>query len=158
MGFLGRRMEMSEFILKIAETEKELEEYFRLRQEVFVEEQKIFSETDIDEYDKEAIHIVAIERSTGKIVGGVRCYRKEGDTWFGSRLSANPSYRNGKVGSNLVRFAVKTVKSRGCKKFLAYIQPQNVRFFERLGWKMIGEPVIYHGFPHQLMEADLDSV
>jgi N-acyl-L-homoserine lactone synthetase len=61
---------MSEFILKIAETEKELEEYFRLRQEVFVEEQKIFSETDIDEYDKEAIHIVAIERSTGKIVGG----------------------------------------------------------------------------------------
>jgi len=148
---------MSEFIFKIAEAEEELEDYFRLRHEVFVREQKIFSETDVDEYDKGAIHIVAVEGSSGKIVGGVRCYRKEGDTWFGSRLSADPGYRNGKVGPNLVRFAVKTVKSRGCKTFLAYIQPQNVKFFERLGWKTIGEPVIYHGFPHQLMEADLDS-
>jgi putative N-acetyltransferase (TIGR04045 family) len=148
---------MSEFVFKIAETERELEGYFRLRHEVFVKEQKIFSETDVDEYDKEAIHIVAVENSTGKVVGGVRCYKKEGDTWFGSRLSATTGYRNGRVGSNLVRFAVKTVKSRGCMTFLAYIQPQNVKFFERLGWKPVGELVLYHGIPHQLMEADLDS-
>lgn len=149
--------DMSEFIFKIAENDKELEEYFRIRHEVFVNEQKIFPETDVDEYDKEAIHIVAIEKSTGKTVGAVRCYRKEGDTWIGGRLSAAPGFRNGVVGSNLVRFAVKTVKSRDCKKFLAYVQPQNVRFFERLGWKTIGEPITYHGLPHQLMEADLDS-
>lgn len=147
---------MSEFIFKIAETEYELEEYFRIRHDVFVKEQKIFSENDVDEYDKEAIHIIAVEESTGKIVGGVRCYRKEGNTWFGSRLSATPGYRNGKVGSNLVRFAVKTVKSRGCKTFFAYVQPQNVRFFERLDWKSIGESVTYKGLPHQLMEANLD--
>jgi putative N-acetyltransferase (TIGR04045 family) len=148
---------MSEFVFKIAETEEELEEYFRLRHEVFVREQRIFPETDVDEYDKDAIHIIAIEGASGKVVGGVRCYRKDGDTWFGSRLSADPGYRNGRVGSNLVRFAVKTVKSRGCKTFLAYIQPQNVKFFERLGWKAIGDQVIYHGLPHQLMEADLES-
>ncbi|MBI2486242.1 MAG: GNAT family N-acetyltransferase [Deltaproteobacteria bacterium] len=148
---------MSEYIFKIAETQKELEEYFRLRHEVFVREQKIFSETDMDEYDKEAIHIAAIEASTGKMVGAVRCYRKEEETWFGGRLSAAPGYRNGIVGSNLVRFAVKTMRSRDCKKFLAYIQPQNVRFFERLGWKTVGEQIIYQGLPHQLMQADLDS-
>jgi putative N-acetyltransferase (TIGR04045 family) len=148
---------MSEFVFKIAETEKELEEYFRIRREVFVKEQKIFSENDVDEYDREAIHIVAIEESTGRIVGGVRCYRKEGDTWFGSRLSATPGYRNGKVGWNLVRFAVNTVKSRGCERFFAYVQPQNVRFFERLNWKPVGEQTIYQGIPHQLMEADLGS-
>jgi putative N-acetyltransferase (TIGR04045 family) len=147
-----------EFTFKVAETDRELEEYFHLRHEVFIKEQRIFPESDIDEYDKDAVHIVAVEGSTGKVVGGVRCYKKEEDTWFGGRLSAAPTYRNGQVGSNLVKLAVKTVKSRGCKKFLAYIQPQNVKFFERLGWKAIGEPVIYQGLPHQLMEADLDSV
>ncbi len=148
---------MTEFSFKIAETERELEEYFRLRHDVFVKEQNIFPESDIDEYDKDAVHIVAIEGSSGKVVGGVRCYKKEGDTWFGGRLSAAPIFRNGRVGANLVRLAVKTVKSRGCKKFLAYIQPQNVKFFERLDWKTIGEPVIYQDLAHQLMEADLDS-
>jgi putative N-acetyltransferase (TIGR04045 family) len=148
---------MSEYIFKIADTEKELDEYFRLRHEVFVKEQRIFPETDIDDYDGDAVHIVAVEKATGKTVGAVRCYRREGDTWIGGRLSASPGYRNGIVGSNLVRFAVTTVKSKDCKKFLAYIQPQNVRFFERLGWKTVGEPIIYQGLPHQLMEADLDS-
>ena len=148
---------MSEYIFKIAETEKELDEYFRLRHEVFVKEQRIFPETDIDEYDSDAVHIVAVEKATGQTVGAVRCYRREGDTWIGGRLSASPGYRNGIVGSNLVRFAVTTVKSKDCKKFLAYIQPQNVRFFERLSWKTVGEPIIYQGLPHQLMEADLSS-
>lgn len=135
----------------------ELKQYFRLRDDVFVKEQKILSETDIDEHDKGAIHIVAVEKSTGKVVGGVRCYKKEGDTWFGGRLSTATDYRNWRVGLNLVRFAVKTVKSNGCKEFLAYIQPQNVKFFERLGWKVLGEPIIYQGIPHRLMEADLNS-
>jgi putative N-acetyltransferase (TIGR04045 family) len=148
---------MTEFVFKVAETEKELAEYFSLRHEVFVEEQRIFPESDIDEYDKDAVHLVAIEKSTGKVVGGVRCYKREGDTWFGGRLNAGPGFRNGLVGANLVKLAVKTVKSKGCTKFLAYIQPQNVRFFERLHWRLIGEPIIYQGIPHQLMEADLDS-
>ncbi len=145
---------MSKFTFKIAGTESELEGYFRLRHEVFVQEQKIFPETDIDDYDHSATHIVAIDGSN--VVGVVRCYKKEGDTWLGGRLGAAPAYRNGQVGARLVRLAVRTVKSKGCKTFLAYIQPQNVKFFERLGWKTVREPVIYQGLTHQLMEADLD--
>ena len=148
---------MRTYIVKIAETEDELKEYFRIRNEVFVKEQGIFAETDVDENDRNATHIIAVEAPTSKVVGVVRCYRKDGNTWFGGRLGALPDYRNGRVGSRLVRFAVSTAKSQGCKKFLAYIQPNNVRFFERLDWENIGEPIIYQGIPHQLMEANLDS-
>jgi putative N-acetyltransferase (TIGR04045 family) len=148
---------MSKYIIKIAESEDELKEYFRIRNEVFVREQRIFPETDVDEYDRNSIHIIAVESSSSDVVGVVRCYSKDGNTWFGGRLGALPDYRNGRVGSRLVRFAVSTAKSKGCKKFLAYIQPNNVRFFQRLDWEKIGEPIIYHGIPHQLMEANLDS-
>jgi putative N-acetyltransferase (TIGR04045 family) len=50
--------------------------------------------------------------------------------------------------------AVTTAHGRGCRKFLAIVQLQNVVFFERLHWWAIGE-VQAHGHPHMLMEADL---
>ena len=148
---------MAEFDFKIITKEEDLTEYYKIRNNIFVKEQKIFTETDIDEYDEEAIHIAAVEKKTGKMVGGVRCYNPEGDTWIGGRLSAAPGYRNGRVGHNLVRFAVQTVKTRGCTKFLAYVQPQNVKFFERLDWKPVGQLIMHHRKLHQLMEADLGS-
>ena len=148
---------MAEFEFKIITDEEELEEYYKIRNDIFVKEQKIFSETDIDEYDEDAIHIAAIEKSSGKMVGGVRCYNPEGQTWIGGRLSAAPGYRNGKIGINLVRFAVQTVKSKGCRKFLAYVQPQNVKFFQRLDWNPVGELIPHHGILHQLMEANLNT-
>ncbi|MFI5322483.1 MAG: MSMEG_0567/Sll0786 family nitrogen starvation N-acetyltransferase [Thermodesulfobacteriota bacterium] len=152
---------MEKFIFKIAEGEKELEGYFHLRRDVFVKEQKIFGETDIDKYDTDpfhkVIHIVSAKLPDREIIGAVRCYRKEGDTWVGGRLSVAPGYRNGRVGAGLVRFAVQTMRSGDCKKFLAYVQPQNIRFFIRLGWTPVDAPEVYQGFPHQLMEVDLDS-
>jgi putative N-acetyltransferase (TIGR04045 family) len=140
---------------KVAESEWELEAYFNLRRCVFVEEQKAFASSDVDEYDDGALHLVAVEEDSGKVVGGVRCYRKEGDLWFGGRLCVEQQYRASHVGSNLVRLAVASVKAAGCKQFLAYIQTQNVRFFEKRGWHSLGAPIMYHGFLHQLMEADL---
>jgi putative N-acetyltransferase (TIGR04045 family) len=152
---------LEKLIFKIVGNEKELEDYFRLRHDVFVKEQKIFKESDVDRYDTnpfhKVIHIVSVMPQDREIVGAVRCYRLEGDTWVGGRLSVAPGYRNGRVGAGLVKFAVQTMKSGDCKKFLAHVQPQNVRFFIRLGWTPVGEPEIYQGFPHQLMEANLDS-
>ena len=146
---------MEKFEFKIITSEKDLKTYYKLREDIFVREQEIFSGTDIDEYDEAAIHIAAIEKPGDRMVGGVRCYNLEGNTWVGGRLSAAPGYRNGVVGRYLVKFAVETVKTRGCERFIAYVQPQNVRFFERLNWKRSGKPLIYHGIIHQLMEAEL---
>jgi hypothetical protein len=37
----------------------------------------------------------------------------------------------------------------------AHIQPGNVAFFERLGWRVSGEQEIYVGVPHVPMAIDL---
>lgn len=157
----GRIDLLDKIIYKIAQSEDELERYFRLRHEVFVKEQQIFSESDVDKYDTnpvhEVIHIIGIKESDGTMVGGVRCYKEEENTWFGGRLSSAPDHRNARVGADLVRFAVETIKTTDCKTFLAYVQPQNVRFFQRLGWSKVGDLHQYQGQPHQLMEADLET-
>jgi putative N-acetyltransferase (TIGR04045 family) len=148
---------MEEIIYKIAETAAERQGYFAARHAVFVEEQGLFTGTDVDEHDDAAIHIIAITRGSSRVVGAVRCYPAADDVWYGGRLAVLQTYRHhaAAIGASLCRLAEATVIERGCRRFLAYIQLQNVRFFQRLGWHAQGEPVIHCGAPHLLMAASL---
>lgn len=148
---------MGRVICKIAETEAELAGHFAVRRAIFVEEQGLFTESDVDDFDRQAVPLVAINRETGAVVGAVRCYETEAGVWYGGRLAVLKEARHNTeaVGPRLCKLAEKVVIERGCHRFLAYIQLQNVRFFERLGWRQVGDPVLHFGEPHQLMQASL---
>lgn len=148
---------MAHIVCKIAETEAELQGHFAVRQTIFVEEQALFGDSDVDEHDHEAVHLVAVDLDTGTVVGAVRCYPVGNDTWFGGRLAVLKAFRHdtSSIGPRLCRLAEKVVIERGCRRFLAHIQLQNVRFFERLGWRTVGDLELHCGVPHQLMEASL---
>lgn len=137
---------------KLVETEEELEEAYRIRHEIFVKEQRLFADSDRDEYDTHAIHIIALFH--GEVIGTVRVYEKEKDVWFGSRLAVLETYR-GRVGKVLIEKAVETVREKQAKQFKAYVQIANVPFFKRYRWRVVGEVTEYQGVPHQLMEAPL---
>lgn len=148
---------MDRILCKIAETADEYRGYLAVRHAIFVEEQGLFHGTDVDEHDRNAIPIIAVDTQTGVVAGAVRCYPASDDIWYGGRLAVLQPFRHSaaSIGANLCRVAEATVIAHGCRQFLAYIQSQNVRFFQRLGWRVIGEPVNYHGQPHQLMQASL---
>lgn len=144
-----------EVICRIAKTQKDREHAFRVRNKVFTEEQGLFAGSDVDEYDSHAIHILA--ECDKRVVGTVRVYQIDPDTWMGGRLAVLKEYRRGTVGSILVRRAVRTVADEGAKRFFAYIQQQNVTYFKKLGWQPIGQLFLHYGLPHQKMEADLNG-
>lgn len=148
---------MDQIICKIAETEAERAGHFAVRRAIFVEEQGMFAGTDVDDHDEHAIAIVAVVVETGAVIGAVRVYPAGSGTWYGGRLAVLPAYRrrSASIGANLCRLAEATVIAHGCREFLAYIQIQNVRFFERLGWRAVGQPVLHYGEPHQTMAAAL---
>ena len=143
---------MQDMKCKLVETEEELEKAYRIRHEIFVKEQKLFVDSDRDEYDTNAINIIALLRD--EVVGTVRVYEKEKDVWFGSRLAVLKPFR-GRAGKVLIEKAKETVKKRKAKKFMAYVQLPNVPFFRRHRWKSVGDVIDYHGIPHQLMEIQL---
>ena len=149
---------MGDVICKIAETEAERQGHFAVRHTIFVEEQQLFDRSDVDEHDAHAIPLIALTE-TGEVVGAVRVYPDEADAtlWYGGRLAVLKTYRQhaGSIGANLCRLAEATVIEQGCQRFLAYIQLPNVRFFERLGWHKVGEPLLYCGVLHQLVAASL---
>ena len=141
---------------RIVQTDQERKAHFAIRKEVFVREQGLFQETDVDSNDERAIPIICTVNGT--IGGTVRVYPLGDNTWIGGRLAVLQDFRSCLVGPLLVKEAMKTVKERGCTRFLAHIQFKNVRFFERLGWSLTGEQLVINGIKHYVMEADLGRV
>ena len=138
-------------------TRAEQERAFEIRKEVFILEQKIFSNSDVDENDPKSIHLVA--EWNNEVVGTVRIFPvNRNGHWIGGRLAVRKGFRNTGAGELLVREAIQCVKNRGCSKFTAHIQLENVPFFSRVGWKTIEPVKDYFGKPHQLMEADLERI
>jgi putative N-acetyltransferase (TIGR04045 family) len=132
--------------------------YWELRSAIFCEEQHLFEATDRDEIDADAYPITAIHHGSshcGQVVGVVRIVEQQPRIWYGGRLGVQREFRrHNQIGKGLIWKAVTTAHGWGCDRFLATVQIQNVRFFQRLHWLSIDELEI-KGIRHHLMEADL---
>lgn len=140
---------------RIATEPEELAIHMRIRNQIFVVEQQFFERSDRDACDDEpsTIHVLGLH---GSVAGGaVRLYPlQEAGLWKGDRLAVLPGFRK-LMGAKLVRFAVRTAGDRGGDLMIAHVQPQNVSFFRYLGWSTEGDPVRFHGHPHQKMAIPL---
>ncbi len=166
-----------DFAFQIARTHLELDGYWKLRAAIFCEEQHVFQHSDRDEIDGRAIPIVCDTLIAGmedSVVGVVRIDEREPGLWYGSRLGVaadfrsvkklspgvaarnhQPVYRGfGALGAGLIYKAVSTAHALGCREFLATVQHQNAKFFQRLHWEPLGELELF-GLRHVKMRADL---
>lgn len=157
---------MTSYQFKLATTPEEIAAYYALRQTIFVHEQQLFETSDVDDIDAIAYPIIAVQAnaatepdsgdSADQIVGVVRIYETSPGFWYGGRLGTHPDYRKGwQIGKGLIYKAVTTANTWGCQQFLATVQLQNVRFFQRLHWQSVQEMTICDR-PHHLMEVDLN--
>ncbi len=137
--------------------ESERAEHLTIRHRVFVDEQAVFAETDLDSRDGEESTMAVLGYSDGIAVGTVRLFPLDlaDGSWQGDRLAVLSAYRTHGVGGPLVRYAVAAAGAHGGQTMVAHIQPANVAFFRRLGWTRSGEPEVYAGLPHQPMCIDL---
>jgi len=150
----------SEVSARIATDAWELDAYFRVRRDIFAEEQALFDGSDRDQHDVHATPIVAISQIAGmsdEVVGVVRIYETEPGVWYGGRLGVCQQYRRrGAVGGALIYTAVSSAHAWDCGRFYATVQLQNVRYFEHHHFRPL-ESIDVLGRPHCLMEADLAS-
>ena len=141
---------------RLAEGQEERELHHRIREEVFVREQRFFEEGDQDEHDGAVDTLLILGFCGTTAAGAVRAYPLDDEGgWKGDRLAVLPAFRPFRLGAPLVRCAVRSAAERGGTRMIAYVQPQNVAFFERLGWVAHGEVATYVDRPHQRMEIGL---
>lgn len=140
----------------LARSLQEIQTYYALRRAIFVEEQGLFAQDDVDDQDAIAYPIIAVHTESNQVVGVVRIYEERPGLWYGGRLGVHQDYRRGwQIGKGLIHKAVTTANAWGCHQFLATVQLQNVRFFRRLHWISKNE-ILIRDRPHHLMEAELE--
>jgi len=140
-----------------ARTAAQRELHYRIRHAVFVDEQAIFADSDIDGHDVRDDVVLVLALRGIEPVGAVRLYPLDDrlGLWKGDRLAVLPDYRTCGAGGPLVRFAVAYAGAHGGRRMVALIQVANVRFFQRLGWSACGGPEDYRGLTHQPMDIAL---
>ena len=146
-------------VCRPAHDAKDLDKYQKIRHHVFVEEQAIFTGTDIDERDEDPAVIRLLGYCDGIAAGCVRLFvlDEAARLWQGDRLAVLAPYRTRGVGAPLVQCAVATAGAHGGRTMIAHIQLANVPFFRRLGWAAAGEPEVYVGRSHQPMSISLPT-
>jgi predicted GNAT family N-acyltransferase len=122
---------------------------FLVRQDVFIEEQGVPAELELDEFDPLAIHALAYQNGgcigTGRLVdlGG-------GQTQIG-RMAVLAQYRNQGIGKQILEKLTELAKSQGAKSIVLHAQVAAIPFYEKLGFRAEGIAYEEAGIPHRNM-------
>lgn len=121
----------------------------RLRRVVFIEEQGVSVEDEVDGLDPEAIHLLAWE---GEHPVGTARILVKGDTGKIGRVCVLPEARGTGLGAALILSALEELrKLPGLREAHLGAQSHATGFYEKLGFAVEGEEFMDAGIPHRHM-------
>jgi ElaA protein len=125
-----------------------------IRLRVFVEEQGVPLELEIDEHEAAAVHLLA--RVGGQAVGTARL-RVLGRDAKAERVAVLAAYRELGVGRALMRAIETEAAGLGLARVVLNAQVPVIPFYERLGYAAFGPRFDEAGIPHRRMTRELRS-
>lgn len=121
-----------------------------LRAAVFVDEQGVPLEEDVDGRDGEALHLVAVA-DDGTVVGTCRLLA-DGPALKLGRLAVAPAARRGGIGLRLLELADAEADARGARRIVLAAQVRALPLYERAGYTARGDVFLDAGIEHLWME------
>ncbi|MGH7930391.1 MAG: GNAT family N-acetyltransferase [Candidatus Binatia bacterium] len=129
-------------------SDKELRKAFAIRMRVFVKEQGVPEEIELDRDDRRAIHFLATV--SGKAVGTARVVTRGGNAKIG-RMAVLKSYRRKGIGGKVLQSAVTTAIRLGARKIYLHAQVPVIGFYESFGFHATGPVFDEAEIPHRKM-------
>lgn len=121
---------------------------YALRREVFVIEQGVPEELEVDEDDKIAVHLAAI--SDGRVIGTLRILRNERTAKIG-RMAVSAASRKEGIGRELMEFAAAVASRDGAEEIVLAAQFTAREFYRKLGYIEEGAVFDDAGILHVMM-------
>ncbi|PWA12758.1 GNAT family N-acetyltransferase [Pueribacillus theae] len=137
-------------IVKAVETDKEMNDALYVRSVVFVEEQHVPVELEIDEHENHAIHFI-VYNDEEKPIGAGRL-RKVDNGGKIERISVLREFRNKGLGRLLMQKIEQTAKEKQWLPLLLNAQIQVETFYKSLGYSTCSETFMEAGIPHVSMK------
>ena len=136
-----------------ARDEAEIKAAMDLRVRLFVDEQGVSPEEELDYLDEEALQVVAVDESG--VVATCRM-RDIGDgAWKLERMAVEQRLRNLGVGARLLAGAEREARERGASEIALHAQRRAVRFYAAHGYVAEGEPFMEAEIEHLRMRKGL---
>ncbi|MDF9812638.1 GNAT family N-acetyltransferase [Streptomyces sp. SPB162] len=129
-----------------------------IRREVFVVEQNVPAELEFDGKDDRAVHVLAPDAGTGRLLLGADAAAKNGgdpDTAVLGRLAVLKPARGTGVGARLVAALEDEARRLGLAGVYLEAQVHAIAFYERLGYTAFGPEFPDAGIAHRAMRRSL---
>jgi predicted GNAT family N-acyltransferase len=116
---------------------------------VFVDEQKVPLEIEMDEHDPQCQHVLAYDQNNNPIGTG----RLDPKGKVG-RMAVLPQYRRMGVGSRILKTLIRYGREKGLRRFYLSAQLHAVGFYERYGFTQYGDEFTEAGIMHVMMKME----
>ncbi len=128
----------------------DIEACVALRLQVFVDEQGVAFDEEMDDLDDQAVHMIARDGDANVATARILI---NGDVGRIGRVCVVKSHRGTGLGAELMEAAIAELRSRSAvKKLLLSSQSYAIPFYERFGLVPVGEDFDDAGIPHRNME------
>ncbi len=137
--------------------ERRFRDAMAIRRAVFIEEQGVPEDREIDGKDSESRHVVAYESDEPIGTGRLRAYTnvRKSDTAKVERVAVSADRRGDGVGRELMRALEGIAVSEGYETIVLYAQRQVIPFYRALGYEPYDDEFEDAGIPHRKMRKAL---
>ncbi len=140
--------------LRVAAGEEDVLKVMVVRGIVFIEEQNVDWEGEIDEFEKTATHFLG--EVAGQPVATGRLRHLE-DGWVKvERIAVRPRWRGRGFAGEMVTFLMDFARARGARKFKMHAQVYLEDFYREFGFRREGGVFVECGIDHILMVREDD--
>lgn len=122
---------------------------YAIRRRVFIEEQRVPEEIELDDDDAHAFHALAILH--GAAIGCGRML-EHGDEVKIGRMAVLPEHRGTGVGRDILHFLLEQARTRGSRKAILHAQMSAEGFYLKEGFMPVGAVFEEAGIAHRKME------
>ena len=144
---------MEEPTVKLVETEEEMEGALSVRFRVFVAEQNVPMDEELDEFDSSATHAIVLSQgevvATGRVV-----YGNEDSAARIGRMAVDMEWRRKGIGGRLLTFLEKEAATQGVSTYILNAQEYVKDFYASHGYVERGETFLEANIVHILMRKE----
>lgn len=139
--------------VKVVNTEQELADAFDVRKTVFIHEQNVPEEEEIDQYESNSVHFVLYD-DNGKAAGAGR-FRLLDGVGKVERICVLKENRNTGAGVAIMDKIEAYARSQGIVTLKLNAQTHAIPFYTKLGYETISEEFMDAGIPHKTMKKSI---
>jgi len=146
-------MNIAGLVVVPVETDAQMKQAWDIRRRVFIEEQQVPEEIEMDDDDAHAFHALAI--LDGNPVGCGRFVAHGDDEVKIGRMAVLKNLRTGGIGRQILVYLMRIARERGYRHAVLHAQRTAEDFYLKNGYAPVGDVFEEAGIAHRKMVREL---